>query len=141
VRQRIILFPQTTGDLNVARNSKSRRTPNDREFSGKFVVIDLRPDERIEFEQWRGTKSFDVAGTLPKLCEQSWKVSFSFSDHYSCYYGSVTGKGRNDDYEAVTFTTRHTDFSKLLALLVYVTDIMLADGRLSQTGNDNPYDW
>jgi hypothetical protein len=105
------------------------------------VVIDFRPDERIEFEQWRGATNFDLAGTVPKLCEQNWKVSFSFSEHFSCYFGSITGKGRSDDYEAVTFTTRHADFDKLLSLLVYVTDVMLADGRLSQAGNDNPYDW
>jgi len=58
------------------------------------------------------------------------KVSFSYSEHYNCYFMSVTGKATGTIYDGYTVSLRHSDFHRLYGVLEYVVGVYLADGRL-----------
>jgi len=110
---------------------RSTRVSNGRGSSplDKFHNIDFNDRERIEFGEWFKGRVPDLSSFIVKLSECGWKISFSFSEHYHCYFGSLTDKRPDSEYFEHTFSVRHGDFDKLTGLLGYAHEKMLVDGN------------
>lgn len=126
---------------NVARRSKGPATGPGRSAFDKFHVIEFSDRARVEFTEWYAGADIDLSALVVKLCESGWKVSLSFSEHYNCYFGSLTNKRLGDDYYEHTFAVRHVDLDKLTGLLQYVAEKMLADGQFRLPDRSSAYDW
>ena len=119
---------------------KRKRTASrfDGSNNDKFHQLDFNDRERAEVEAFISGGDFDLSSFCVKLCEAGWKVSFSYSEYYRRYYGSLTDKRPDSDYEGHTFTCRYGDFDGLIGLLHYVYKTCLVDGqfRVSTRNND-----
>lgn len=109
--------------------------------SGSFVLVDLDDDQRSEFAVWSEGKVPDFSDVGSELCERGWKLSFSYSVHYGCYFGSLTGKETGTRYDGVTVSTRHTDLNKLLLILRFVGSVLCPDDRISLPDQGSRFSW
>lgn len=122
---------------------KGRRNSSkfDRPELDKFHVIEFSDRERVAFEEWSGGAHTDLPSFLVKLCEFGWKVSFSYSQYYHCYYGSLTDKRQDSAYADHTFSVRHSDLDKLTRLLDYVYSTMLIGDEFRLPDRMGAHDW
>jgi len=135
----VFIYPK--GRQNVVKRGKGTSNVSGRSAFDKFHVIEFSDRARIEFTDWFAGTDIDFSSLVIKLCEQGWKVSLSFSEHYNCYFGSLTNKRPGDDYFDHTFAVRHVDFNKLIGLLQYVVETMLVDGQFRVPDRSSAYDW
>lgn len=126
---------------NVAKRGKGASNVPGKSAFDKFHVIEFSDRARVEFANWFAGTDIDLSPLVIKLCEQGWKISLSYSEHYDCYFGSLTNKRPGDDYFDHTFAVRHVDFDKLVGLLQYVIETMLVDGQFRIPDRSSAYDW
>jgi len=125
----------------VAKRSAGVSNRRGSSFSDKFHVLEFNDRERAEFGNWVVGKDTDLQSLLIKLSECGWKVSFSYSEHYHCYFGSLTDKRPDSEYFEHTFSIRHGDFDKLTRLLEYAHTTLLVDGQFRIISRTDDANW
>lgn len=135
----VFIYPK--GRQNVAKRGKGTSNVSGKSTFDKFHVIEFSDRARAEFTVWSKSADLDFSSVVIKLCESGWKVSLSFSEHYDCYFGSLTCKQPGEDYFEHTFAVRHVDFNKLIGLLQYVVESLLADSKFRIPSRSDTANW
>lgn len=114
----------------MVKRSKSSRDSREARSAGSLVLVDLTVVERDECNHWIKEHASDLSGFANRVCDAGWKLSVSYSDHYGCYFGSITGKTTGTKYDGSTLSIRHPDCDKLLQVLQFVALVLCPDNRV-----------
>lgn len=112
----------------MGRNGRRSTGKSNKSTFGNFVTVDFDDRQRAEINDWLGARTIDFYEVFPKILESGCKVSFSYSEHYGCYFGTITVKPDGAVSEGHSYGLRHADLHKLFGILVYVLETYLSGG-------------
>lgn len=125
----------------MAKRSSTKSGAGNGDWRSRQVVVDFNDKLRAEYLDWAGLHPSISWGDFVRVCDGGWKISFSFSEFYNCYYGSCTGRTEDTGYNGYTVSIRHADFDKLASILYFTIAVLCADGRIEIAAQSNAYDW
>lgn len=123
------------------QNRKKLPVKQELSWRDKLINLEFNDVEQKRFIEWVDGRDIDGLSKIPEHIEDGWKISFSYSSHFDCYFCSITDKEVGSSVEGKTVIVRHRSFEKLTQLMVYVIDELIEQSHHELAPQKDNLDW
>lgn len=117
--------------------SESKRANDNRQWDKtKFRIIDVAIEDRPDVIDHDTRHPIRTVDDIEELVGDYGKVSFSWSDHYDCYYASATLKASTTDWDGWTFSARHESLARAIGILYWYLATRVRNGNVVSPTDD-----
>jgi len=125
----------------MARKKPNSKDSRQQTAQGNFIKLVFSDDQKQRCNDWLAVNEPTFEAMAVKLTDKNWKISFSYSDYYDCYFASATCKDESSPYHNLVFSLQHAQLVKAFGVLVFAVLVMAENEEIIVPTSSNPFDW